>query len=65
LLTRDRYRKLVVEVQGTRESQRELPGRSLYSNILHPPSSTPEIMGSFFEFGWEISSKWLKVNVIL
>jgi hypothetical protein len=63
LLTMDRYRKLVVEVHGSRKSQRELPGRSLDRNILHQPSATPEIMGSFFEAGWETSSKWLKVNV--
>jgi hypothetical protein len=63
LLTGNRYRKLVLEVQGRRESQGELPGKSLDRNILHQPSATPEIMGSFFEAGWETSSKWLKVNV--
>jgi hypothetical protein len=63
LKTRDRYRKLVVEVQERRESQGELPGRSLDRNSLHQPSATPEVMGSFYEAGWEISSKCLKVNV--
>jgi hypothetical protein len=63
LLTVNRYRKLVLEVQGRRESQGELPRRSLDRNTLHWPSATAEIMESFFEAGWEISSKWLKVNV--
>jgi hypothetical protein len=63
LLTVNRYRKLVLEVQGRRESQEELPRRSLDRNMLHWPSATPEIMELFFEAGWEISSKWLKVNV--
>jgi hypothetical protein len=60
LLTRERYRKLVVEVQG-----KEGPRSSLDRNTLHQPSATSGIMGFFFEGGWEISTKWLKVNVVL
>jgi hypothetical protein len=55
--TKGRYRKLVREVLGRMESQREFSVRSLERNIFHQPSDTPEIMGSFLEEGWEISRK--------
>jgi hypothetical protein len=40
-----------------------IPRKAMDRNILHQPSDTPEIMGSFYEAGWEIPRKWLKVNV--
>jgi hypothetical protein len=63
LQSRDRYRMSVGETPGIIESQRELPGRSLDKNIFQQPSDIPEIMGSFYEAGWEIPRNWLKVNV--
>jgi hypothetical protein len=59
----DRYRKSVGEVPGRLEAQRGLPGRSLDRSVFQQPSDTPEIMGSFYEDGWEISRNCLKVNV--
>jgi hypothetical protein len=51
LQARDRYRQLVGEVQEGRQSQGELPGKSLDRNMLHQPSAIPEIVGSFYEAG--------------
>jgi hypothetical protein len=52
-----RYRNVMEQVPGKRESQVEVPGKSLNRNILHQPSDTPKGIGSFYEAGLEISRK--------
>jgi hypothetical protein len=63
LQTSDQDGNVMGQVPGRRESQVEVPGKSLDSNILYQHSDTPKVMGSFYEGGLEISRKWLKVNV--
>jgi hypothetical protein len=57
----DTYRNLMGDIQEWSPMVNSHEG----NGQEYPPSTyaTNEIMGSFYEAGWEISSKWLKVNI--